>query len=340
MLAMYNENTLIVETLAPDTLHFTNEPILDLVETASEAGRGALIHELQRQQKELETQREELKRVRQEAEQALRHYEELYHTTPVGYLTLDQKGMIRAVNGAGLQLFGAEQKSLLGKPIRLWVEKDSQDNFNQLYEYVSSTGQRKVCELKLLRKDGSFFHAALECRALPDIEESATCFLIFVNDITERIAAEIKLREIQTALKVLLKQREEDRMEMEKNVLSNIRKLVMPYLEKFKQTHLREDQAQYIQLIQTNIENVISPFLQSLSVRYDGFTPREIEIANMVKDGRTTKDIASLLYISTRSVEFNKDNIRRKMGLINKKINLQSYLISLERAPHEQVFNC
>ena len=291
------------------------------------------MYELQRQQKELETQKEELGRFRQEAEKALWQYDEVYHSAPVGYLTLDQKGMIREINGASLQLFGAEQKSLLEKPLKAWVEKESQEDFNQLYKYVSETGQSKACELKLRKKDGSFFHASLACRAFTNIEEKTTCFLIFISDITERVAAEIKLRETQTALKVLLKQREEDRMEIENNVLSNIRKLVMPYLEKFKQTHLREDQAQYIQLIQTNIENVISPFLQSLSVRYDGFTPREIEIANLVKDGRTTKDIASLLYISTRSVEFHKDNIRRKMGLINKKINLQSYLISLERSP-------
>src|SRR3990172_10975449 len=90
---MYSESNRIVETLLPDMVHFTDEQEPNLAETASAAGRRALMHELQRQQKELETQKEELGRFRQEAEKALRQHDEVYHSAPVGYLTLDQKGM-------------------------------------------------------------------------------------------------------------------------------------------------------------------------------------------------------------------------------------------------------
>jgi len=138
-----------------------------------------------------------------------------------------------------------------------------------------------------------------------------------------------RLFEMNTALKVLLQQREDDRKEMQMMILSNVRKLVLPYVDKLNRTQLNPIQANYVNVIAANLNNIISPFLRTLEASLMDLTPREIEVAQLVRDGKTAKEIADMLNISVRSIESHKDNLRRKMGLNNKKINLRTHLMSL-----------
>jgi DNA-binding CsgD family transcriptional regulator len=138
-----------------------------------------------------------------------------------------------------------------------------------------------------------------------------------------------RLQETNTALKVLLERREEDKHDLEMKFLANVRNLVLPYVAKLNVTSLTHDQASYVELITTNLNNIISPFLRNLTASYIDFTPREIEIADLVREGKSAKEIALLLNCSTRSIEFHKDNIRRKLGLTGQKTNLRTYLLSL-----------
>jgi len=137
------------------------------------------------------------------------------------------------------------------------------------------------------------------------------------------------LEEANTALRVLLRHREADKSELEEKVLSNVNGLIFPYIEALKNTRLDVKQKAIVDLIENHLGNIVSPFLNNLNSRYSGFTPREIQIANLVKEGKTTKEIAAMINVSTRAVEFHRYNIRIKLGLRNKSANLRSYLLSL-----------
>jgi len=137
------------------------------------------------------------------------------------------------------------------------------------------------------------------------------------------------LEEANSALKVLLKRRDEDRVELEEKVLSNVKELVVPYLEKLKKTGLDEKQETYLSILESNLNDIISPFLRRLSAKYLNLTPTEIQTANLVKEGKTTKEIAELLRSSKWAIDFHRNNLRKKLGLKNKKANLSSYLSSL-----------
>jgi len=137
------------------------------------------------------------------------------------------------------------------------------------------------------------------------------------------------LEEMNTAMKVLLKKREEDKIEIEDNVLTNVKELVMPFVDKFRETQLDGQQKTFLSIIESNLNEIISPFTRRLSLKYLNLTPTEIQIANMTKHGNTSKKIAKIMNISPRTVDTHKKNIRRKIGLEGKKANLRSYLLSL-----------
>jgi PAS domain S-box-containing protein len=138
------------------------------------------------------------------------------------------------------------------------------------------------------------------------------------------------LSEANIALEVLLRKREVDRMEVEEKILTNARSLILPYLDKLKASRLDDRQRIYLNLVESNLNEIISPLTQRMSRHYMNFTPMEIQVANLVKEGKTTKDIAFILGLSIRTIEAVRYGIRRKLGLKKKRINLRSYLLSID----------
>jgi DNA-binding NarL/FixJ family response regulator len=137
------------------------------------------------------------------------------------------------------------------------------------------------------------------------------------------------LEEANTALRVLLKHRDEDRQTMEEKVVTNVKKLALPYIEKLKTLKLNERQLAYVNIVENNLKDIISPFLHNLTIEHLDFTPREIQITSLVKEGRTTKEITEFLNISATAVDFHRKNIRMKLGIKNKKTNLRSFILSM-----------
>lgn len=136
------------------------------------------------------------------------------------------------------------------------------------------------------------------------------------------------LEEVNTALRVLLRQREADKKELEDRILSNFQQLVRPLLEKLKISGLNKRQQDLLEIAQNELKDILAPFLHDVSVGQLKLTPTEIQVANLVKHGKSTKEIADVMNLSTRTVQVNRNNIRKKIGITNKKVNLRSYLLS------------
>ena len=137
------------------------------------------------------------------------------------------------------------------------------------------------------------------------------------------------LEEANTALKVILRQREEDKRLLEEKVVANVQQLCTPYIEKLAATRLDARQKAYLDIVMEQLKEIISPFLQKMSSLNLVLTPTELHVASLVKAGRATKEIAEILSVTTNAVDFHRKNIRKKLGLSNRKTNLRSYLLSL-----------
>ena len=135
------------------------------------------------------------------------------------------------------------------------------------------------------------------------------------------------LEELNTALRVLLKQREEDKDELEKNILSNVKDHILPYVVQLKESRLSAEQRISADILETNLKEIISPLIRKRQTF--GFAAREITVASLLREGKSTKQIAELLGVSPKAAEFHRPNIRKKLGIDHKKTNLRSYSLSI-----------
>ncbi len=140
----------------------------------------------------------------------------------------------------------------------------------------------------------------------------------------------INLEETNTALRVLLKQKDETRKELEEKVLLNIKDLVIPVLLKLKTAvGLDQKQAAYITVMKNTLNDIISGFTRSLSSRQYCLTPTELQVASLIRQGKPTKDIAAFMNLSGKTIETHRRNIRGKIGIKNQKVNLRTHLLTM-----------
>jgi len=137
-----------------------------------------------------------------------------------------------------------------------------------------------------------------------------------------------RLKELNTAMGVLLDKRNEDRLSIQENIRVNLRQLVEPYIERMAASGLNSTQRQLLEVIGMNINEVIGAPLADVSEKYYILSPSELQVANLIRNGKTTKDIARLLRLSSRTVESYRNSIRKKLGLKNRRVNLRTYLSS------------
>lgn len=100
----------------------------------------------------------------------------------------------------------------------------------------------------------------------------------------------------------------------------NVRQLIEPYLHNLRQTQLSARQLCLL--------NIISPFTRNVALINNKITHEELQIADLIKQGKTTKEIADIMTSSVRTIEFHRSNMRRKFGLEGH-ANLRSHLLEI-----------
>ena len=146
------------------------------------------------------------------------------------------------------------------------------------------------------------------------------------NRVKERT---FELQEINTTLRVLLKKREEDQKNLQEALQSNIQQLVIPMVQKLHTTQSAEQKMECLNILENNLKDITSPFINKLSVAYKNLSPRELQVAALIKQGKGSKDIAQILNLSIGTINSYRNSIREKLNLVSSETNLRSYLLSL-----------
>ncbi len=284
---------------------------------------------------------------RKQAEEAAMHerqrFQRLVDNLPFGLALLGRKNLFVYMNHKFKEMFGYVEddipdseawlrRAFPGPERRAEALSSWKDDVRQVPE------ERKFRILRATCKDGTE-----KCVHVSAVKIATGEYVMGYIDITDWKRAEealvtserelreksLNLQEANTALKVLLNHIQEEKQALQNTILENIRELVLPYIQKLKTLRPTEQQATLIGIVESNLENIVAPFVQKLTHAYASFTPTEIQVANLVRSGKTTKEIARLLNVSSGTIDSHRNSIRNKLGLGNKKINLRTHLLSL-----------
>ncbi len=258
---------------------------------------------------------------------------------------IDKDGRMTEINNAVMDVFGYDPEEITGKMFSDFdiLSHETVQKMNTAIKQSAYGNTVPRMEFRALRKDGVKIFVEVASRTLKKNNDDLF-YICIVRDISDRKLMEqklqehqdhleelvkertIKLEETNAALKVLLKKREDDRTELEEKILHNVKEMIFPHLEKVKTEKMNYKQEVNLEIIQENLFDIISPFSHRLTSKYFNLTPSELQIANYIKYGRSTKDIAEILNLSVNTILFHRSNIRKKLGISKQKSNLRSYL--------------
>jgi len=259
------------------------------------------------------------------------------------------------------QIVGYTPEEVVGIPLERFVRPDSMENVRELFHrryqktLLSPCIKPQTLDIGVYHKSGKTVWLEASARFYRNENDEAVGIVGVARDCTKRKQTEEKLRrsydeienqvnertadlkksqqELQdanTILKLLLEKKDENKLLFEKTVVSNVKELVQPIISKLSQSNLNEKQREYLDLLSENLNQITKPFLRKSPLQYANLTPTEVQIAGMIKYGKTTKEISALMNIGISTVDFHRNNIRKKLELKKKKVNLQIYLRSQE----------
>jgi len=299
----------------------------------------------------------EQRRMREALRESEQRLSDIIEFLPDATFAIDGKGTVIAWNRAMEEMTGVKTLDIIGKgnyeyaitfygkrrPILIDLVLKPDPEIERGYYVLKKERDLLIIETDVPQVKGQTAFLWAKASPLYDSRGNVVGAIESIRDITDRKLAEevvrkrgkeleIKtheLEELNAALRVLLKHREEDRNELEERMLLNINKLVLPYLEKLKMSRLDARDMAHIKILESNLKDLISPFARKLSTKFINLTSREIQIANFIKEGLTSKEISDIMNVSTSAVNIHRYRIRKKIGITNNKHNLQAYLSTL-----------
>ncbi len=308
----------------------------DLKETSTKFK--GMLEELRIYQVELEIQKEELLKTGLELEEMGNKYESLYEFAPCGYLTLNSKKEILEANNKAATLLGIPKERLVGENLVTFIAPEDQPRLVKYYKQIKrATG---ISGLKVHNHPPGALHVELEtyfeCRSKGSFYQTT------LIDCSERIITEqrldkqqrqlkINIKEVHdknTALQELLSQVETGKTKIQEAVTFNAEKLLIPLVKRLREKENKKS-VKTFELLEKNIKQITSQFGLEISGNLVKLSIKEIEICNMVRSGFSSKEIASSFEISLKTVETHRRNIRKKLNIENKEVNLTSYLNSI-----------
>jgi PAS domain S-box-containing protein len=232
------------------------------------------------------------------------------------------------VNPGFTNMTGYNAQEVLGKTPRLLQGPKTDGSTIKRLRQTLEKGEVFWGQAINYRKDGDEFWNEWHIEPLLNSKGELTHYIAIQHDVTERKKAELAIEQKNMALKEILEQIEIEKNRIKQNIAMNVDEVLLPSLSKLRRKGTKLDK-KYLMILEGNLKDLTSSFGHSVSGKKFKLSPREVEIANLIKNGLSSKEICEMLNISFKTVETHRNKIRSKLDIINKEVNLTTYLQTL-----------
>lgn len=254
-----------------------------------------------------------------------------------------EDGRIIMANPAFFDSSGYSRENVIGRTdveIGLWP--DPKDR-SAIIRIITKKGRLKSFPVKFRLNNGEihpFLYSALliefdgtECALGTCMAVSQQKFLEEVLIDKEKLISEQarRIQDFSAALKVLTSHHESENNNQHKKLRTSLKKSILPYLEKVKSANPDPASRIYLSIIESNLNDLLVALPRSGGYQMQELTITENRVADLIQHGKTSKEIAVMLNVSTAAIAFHRNNIRKKLGLSNKKIALSSHLANISK---------
>lgn len=166
----------------------------------------AIIHDLRVHQIELEMQNEDLRNTQRQLEITRDRYAQLYNSAPVGYLSVDQNGIIIQANKTFAAMAGMNQDQIAGSALSEFIVPEDRTLFYLRFRAFLKNPDNKQLEFRLKNKERILW---VRCtgrkdKALHPVSVKGQQFLLLaINDVSQQVLAENKLRQSEEQFRTL-----------------------------------------------------------------------------------------------------------------------------------------
>ncbi len=127
-------------------------------------------------------------------------------------------------------------------------------------------------------------------------------------------------------LRSLLEEKKEEERRRKVFFEKQLKECILPTLKELEALAKNTPEARYFSFLSFWLANLYSGSYPESRQKLSLLTPRELEIALLIKEGRSSKEISEILSISKKAVQFHRQNLRKKLGIAGSQINLVTYL--------------
>lgn len=296
--------------------------------------------------------KKELEKTRAELDECLKDLELfriIAHSTQVGTF-LQQDGRFLYINEQLALYAGYSINDLLGRDFMEFVHPDDREMVaSRAIARCRGEDVPNCYDFRVIHRDGSTLWVRLLASAvnykgrpavvgnfvditwrmmeMRKLEDASSSLSEKLSEKERELASRAQeLAAVNKALQQIAAQARNDVVHFKSRVTGNVEELVLPLIGRLKEGPLTEDQMVSINVLESNLTQIMDSFVARMGTRERNLSPREMEVANLVRQGHSSKEIASILLTTRRAVEFHRDNIRKKLGIKKSRKNLRAFL--------------
>jgi PAS domain S-box-containing protein len=295
--------------------------------------------EMKENEIELREHRDNLEKMVKERTRALQHQlqfqQNLIDSIPTPIFFKDTQHTFLGCNRAFEKCMAVPRKNIIGKTIHEVADEKTAVQFHNEYIKAFRNG---ACTFECILKNNGTDRNFIISNAIFKTKEKNSAGLIgAMFDISEQKKVEEtlltktqELEDANKALRVVLDQIGLAKTDVEKRVYRNVKETILPDLERLKKTTRSPNKKKEIEVIRTNLNKISSVPAQKKTSVLMNLSPREIQIADLIRMGKSSKTISIMLDVTKSAVEFHRNNLRKKLGIRNRDINLRTYLMNMD----------